>query len=337
MSDHIPPTNLSGQPRTVRGAMARMRALPGFTAAAVAFALVVFMGTGAAVAVAKWQQSATATIAVTVGAVPATPTPSPPAPPAPTATATAIPPATARGLVVSPPVPVLATRPANIPVNDVSCAPVPGPSQPTDAKTSDIRFSWPASANATAYRVTLQADEGSYLSSQVVTGAAAVFTLGRPTAPYGNYGLRIQPMNGSVAGDAVYRTYIYGAWGSTNCTFHAAAPSPLGGITAVDFQGPTVDQLTSGRNPTAAMTFTWTKSTGATSYVVTLKSKSSSYGAEVTVNGLSATLTFPWTTSNDQAAYFADYDLRIQPMQGTLAGDAVSRWFQYHRWDHGIY
>ncbi len=326
MSDHIPRTDGPGQPPAERSVVARVRSLPGFTAAAVAFALVVFLGAGAAVAVANWQQGATATIAVTVGAIaPATPTPTP-TPPAPTG-----------GLVLSPPVPVLATRPTPIPVNDVSCAPVPGPSQPTDAKTTDIRFSWPASANATAYSVTLQADAGSYISSQMVTGAAAVFTLGRPAAPYGNYGLRIQPMNGSVAGDAVYRTYIYGAWGSTNCTYHAAAPSPLGSITAVDFQGPTDQQLNSGRNLTAAMTFTWSKSTGATSYVVTLTSKSSSYGAEVAVNGPSATLTFPWTTSNDRAPYFADYDLRIQPMQGTLAGDPVYRVFQYYKWGQRIY
>lgn len=69
MSEHTPRTGLSGQLPAATGAMARMRALPGFTAAAVAFVLVAFMGAGAAVAVAKWQQSATATIAVTVGAL----------------------------------------------------------------------------------------------------------------------------------------------------------------------------------------------------------------------------------------------------------------------------
>ncbi|MBG0738345.1 hypothetical protein IV500_02725 [Paeniglutamicibacter antarcticus] len=341
MSAHIPPTNLSGRPRTARGAMAKVRALPGFTAAAVAFALVVFMGTGAAVAVAKWQQSATATIAVTVGAVAAAPTPTPTATPTSTATPiptatptpppTTIPPSTAGGRVVIDP--VLATRPVTIVPDTVSCASVRPQSELTGAKTADIRFSWPASANATTYRVSVALDETgySYAKTTNVSSNQAIFTLDRTPASFGKYSVRIQPMNGSTAGDATYRTYQYAPEQSGNCYYlDPVGRSPLPALTIGPYS---VAQGTTE----SAVTFTWTKATGATSYIVTLTSKSSTYGTEVVVEALSATLTFPWTNSDDKAAYFRDYTLRIQPMQGTLAGDPLYRTFQYHRWGQGMY
>ncbi len=340
MSEHIPGTDGPGQPPAAPGAMARMRALPGFTAAAVAFALVVFMGAGAAVAVAKWQQSATATIAVTVGAVPPgsapAPTPAPTAtrtpaptsnPPAPTSN----PPAPAGGRVVI--APVLATRPATIVPDTVSCASVRPQAELAVATVADIRFSWPASANTTAYRVSVAFDEAgySYAKTQNVSISQAIFTLERTQPSYGKYSVRIQPMNGAAAGDATYRTYQYAPEQSANCYYldpsgRSPLPSPTIGAYAVA-QG----------TAESAVTFNWTKSTGATSYVVTLRSKTSTYGTEVTVDALSATLTFPWTESDDKAAYFADYTLRIQPMQGTLAGDPVYRTFQYYKWGQGMY
>ncbi|WP_434618340.1 hypothetical protein [Arthrobacter sp. A5] len=296
-----------------------MRALPGFTAAAVAFALVVFMGAGAAIAVAMWQQSATATIAVTVAAVPTTPTPTP------------TPAAPASGRVVI--APALATRPATIVPDTVSCASVRPQAELAGATAADIRFSWPASANATVYRVSVTYIGAgySYATTQNVSSSQAVFTLDRTLASYGRYSVRIQPMNGTTAGDASYRTYQYAPGQSDNCYYlDPAGRSPL--------PTPTIGPYSVAQGTTeSAVTFTWTKSTGATSYVLTLTSKSWTYGTEVTVDGLSATLTFPWTDSDAKAAYFADYTLRIQPMQGTLAGDPVYRTFQYYRWGQGMY
>ncbi|MDQ0279314.1 hypothetical protein QO003_003617 [Arthrobacter silviterrae] len=282
-------------------------------AAVVLFLVTVLVGGGTAAAAAKWQQQATATMAVTAGSW---------GPPVQYAT------------VVS--APVMAVRPGAVNPALVTCASVQPQSSLKTKTSADIRFSWLGVPNATAYTVTLTftGTGYSYNTTTSVTGASAVFTLDRTAASYGSYVLRILPVNGATPGDAAYRSYLYSASDSTNCSYaDPAGQSPLGPFTVSS-------QSVVRSATTSALPLSWTAAPGATSYVVSLKSRTSSYGVEFTATGLAATLVFPQAATDAAgnpvnpldllAPYYADYTLRIQPMNGTQAGDPVYKVVRYY-------
>ncbi|ALE05171.1 hypothetical protein AL755_06230 [Arthrobacter sp. ERGS1:01] len=296
-----------------------LRRVPGLKTALVAFVLVVILGSGSA-AVANWQQSATATIAITAGAAP-------------------IAPAGNGTIVVSP---VLAVRPSLLDSTSVRCASVLPQAQLDNAASADIKFTWPAATTTSAYVTTLtfEGNGYSYQRTQTVSAPSAVFTLQRTQASFGIYILRVQPMNGGTGGDPVYRTFKYAQNDSTNCYYaNPAGRSPLG-TPAITAQ-PVVRGTT-----TSTLPLSWTAAPGATSYVITVKSTTSSYGTEFTQGGLSATLTFPQAAADqfgnpaakdgDKAPYYSDYLLRLQPMNGTTAGDPVYKTIRYYFWNSSV-
>lgn len=297
-----------------------LRKLPGFRTALVAFVLVVVLGSGSA-AVANWQQSATATIAITAGA------------------ATTAPPAQTGTIVATP---VLAVRPSFLDSSQLRCASVLPQAQLANAASADIKFSWPAGTATTSYVATLgfEGSGYSYQRTQTVTDPSAVFTLQRTGASYGIYVLRVQPMNGGIGGDPVYRTFQYASGDSTNCYYaNPAGRSPLG--------TPVISAQSVVRGKTnSTLALGWTAAPGATSYVVTVKSTTSSYGTEFTLSDLGATLTFPQAASDQSgnpvnkadtnAPYYSDYLLRLQPMNGTTAGDPVYKTIRYYYWSSSV-
>ncbi|NVM99932.1 hypothetical protein [Arthrobacter sp. SDTb3-6] len=303
----------SRQPRPeaghAAGAWSRLRALPGFKASVVAFLVTVFIGGGTFAAVANWQQSSTATIAITAGA-PAITAPPP-----------------VGGVVASP---TLAVRPGAF-VGGFSC---------TSAKQQGsvaFTFTWPAVTNATSYATTLSltGPPATPVATESVTGTTAVFTFREAAVSNGtSYLLRIEPFDGATAGDPVYKSFTFSSNTSGQCdqVTPAAAP-PLGTVS------PTAQPVVRGAT-TSTMAINWTASTGATSYVVTVKSTTSGYGTEFTTGNLSATLTFPQAATDASgnlvnpadatAPYYCDYSFRIQPMNGTTAGDPVYRTIKYY-------
>ena len=309
-----------------------LRNLPGFTTAAVAFVVVVLMG-GGGIAVAKWNQSATATINITAGAAP-TPT-LPPAPtPVPTSSPTPAPaptlPQTGTGNIVA--APVMDIRPSGMNADQITCASIKDAAQATKDATAGFVFSWAPAINSTSYvtSLTFSGKGYSYQQKQSVTGNQALYTLNNSPAAFGLYILRIQPMNGVVAGDPIYRTFQHSAQLSANCYDARPDGKSLLGTLAVS------------ASPIAAkpndniLQLTWGGAFAATSYIVTVKSASSSYGTEFTTTSLAATLTFPprirdqWGNVTNAGPYFSDYSLRIQPMNGTQAGDPVYKVIRYH-------
>ncbi|WP_113717162.1 hypothetical protein [Arthrobacter dokdonensis] len=298
MRDQTPPD---------RAAAGRLRPLPGFRAAVVVFLATVLVGGGTIAAVANWQQSATATIAITAGG-------------------RATPPPAANVVTANP---VLDPRPAVLDPEQVTCQ--PDPAKVTE-NAAGIKFTWPAAARATSYVVSLAYDDKgySYPGAATVTAPTATFTLQRTAAAYGHYVLRVLPMNGAVAGDPIYRTYNYFAATSSNC--YDARPdgrSPLA-VPVVSAQA-----LVKGAT-TAALPLSWTGAAG-TSYVVTLVAAAPGYGMETTVGGGGITVTFPRPANGQGAPYYANYSLRIQPVNGTTVGDAVYKTVQYYDWGSGLY
>ncbi|MHA7304944.1 hypothetical protein ACX80E_06830 [Arthrobacter sp. TMN-49] len=296
----------------VRRAARRLRQLPGFTMAAVAFLVVVLLG-GGGVAIAKWNQSATATIAITAGAAPA---------PSPT-------PGSQGNIVLSP---VIAPRPATMDPDKVTCR--------ADGNSGKYTVNWPANASSgISYVVSLSTSEKNYGSpqSKTVTVNTASFVLDNTQKAYGLYILRILPMKGGVAGDPVYRTVKHQKW-SQQCAY--ASPegrSPLGSftLTAAPVPWPPAAQDN-------VLRINWTAAATATSYVVSVESKSTGsggttkkYGAEFTTVARNATLTFPprvldrWGSPAWAADSYGQYTLRIVPMNGSQAGDAEYWVVQY--------
>lgn len=307
MRSQPPPDRGPEANRPAWGWARRLRALPGFKAAVVAFLVTVILGGGTIAAVANWQQSSTATIAITAGA--AMPTPPP-----------------LYGNVVTPA--VFVTRPATL--VDVTCT------SPKDPPNIDFTVTWPAAENASAYAVTLfHAGSSDSIASHSVTTNTAIFTFGEPGPADGDYVLRIQPFAGANAGDAVYRNVTFAQKKFSPCPTAGttSGPSPLGAVS------PTAQPVVRGA-ATSTMAIKWTPSAGAASYVVTVKSSTSGYGTEFTTSDLTATLTFPQAArdaagnlinpADASAPYYGDYTFRIQPMNGTTAGDPVYMTIKYY-------
>lgn len=266
-----------------------IRDLPGFTAAAVAFVMVVLLG-GGGVAVAKWSQTAQVGYTITAGAAKTTGT---------------------QNIVRNP---IVAMRPNGIITNFFTCNLV----NSADSKIITPRFIWRnnGSTGTSHYIVTLRSVAGTIVSqTQVIPhsgsqNSEAVFSVG-VAAAQGDYILRIQPMNGDVAGDASYRTVkLRGQLSPTCGSATAQGPSPLGPFT--------VSTTTNSR----VLGLSWSGSS-ATSYKVTIRANNSTYGVEFTTSSLRADVAFP------DAAPWDSYTLRIQPMDGNVAGDPVYKTIQY--------
>lgn len=323
------------QPRQEPGnsatrALGKLRKLPGFTAAAVAFLLIVLLGGGGA-AMAKWNQSATATIAITAGAAPApSPTPAPSPSPTPSPTPTPTTPPSSQGNIVANP--VIAARPALMDPTKVVC----------DATGNSGKYTanWPADASGNiSYVVSVSISDKNYGSpqSQNVSANKASFNLGNTDAAYGFYILRIQPMNGAVAGDPIYRT-IQHEKQTQQCGY--ASPndrSPLGSFS--------VNAVTASSEKTNnVLNVSWTALAKGTDYKVSIVSvdTASSFGAEFTTRSTGATLTFPAYkldgsgNPTNGGAYNGEYLMRVIPMNGTLAGDPVYKKVFYKAYDFRV-
>ena len=292
-----------------------LRRLPGFTTAAVVFVVIVLLGAGG-VAIANWNQSATATIDITAGAAPV---PSPTPTPTPTPT---VPPAGPGNIVVNP---VIAARPATLDAETLTCS--------SPGNSGKFTFNWGGDpASGVSYVVSLKSQSSAtvFLQTQTVSQKTVMFTLDNKPASFGEYILRVQPMNGSVAGDPIYRTFRYAGMNDWGCYYASpAGQSPLGTlvVTAAPIAPAPSDNI---------LNLTWTGTPNASRYVVSVKSKTSSYGAEFTTTSPLATLTFPprvrdqWGNPTNSGPYFSDYTIRIQPMTATTAGDPVYKVIRYY-------
>ena len=296
-------------PQVKRGGRG-LRDMPGFGIAAVAFVLTVLLG-GGGVAVAKWNQSATATINITAGSA-ASPTPTHTTSPKPTPAPTATPAPTPTPTPSTPPAPqthlaniatnqVLAQRPELVKGDKIACS--------TNGNSGWLIVDWSEDkGTAASYIVSLQkVTSGPVLVSQSVTSKN--FTYKFDSNDPGDYLLRIQGMSGNVAGDAVYKTVKY-SYKDVTCEHTSdLRQSPLGAFAAT--ATPNGNVLNLGWEAPPA---------GATEYVVSVQHKDKDWGAEFTTTLRASALTFPPNNSKADG----DYVLRIWPMKGTQAGDAVT-------------
>ena len=269
-----------------------LRNLPGFTTAAVAFVVVLLLG-GGGIAIAKWNQSATATINITAGAAPTsaptpvptpTPTQAPSASPSPTPAPTVAPTTPAPvperpGNIVANP--VIAKRPAMMDLKELRCK-NKGSGKGGAAR---FRFEWDDDGDHTThFVVTLQASApgNPYNQTQIVKDDETVFELEKKHAADGEYILRVQPMNGDVAGDPVYLTFLHSAQLSANCyDYRRTGPSQLGAFTV---NAATNDNV---------LNLTWT-AVNATGYVVSMEQLGEGgYVTEFTVTTIGSALIFP--------------------------------------------
>lgn len=329
------PSHTSGSATPRRG----LRSLPGFKTAAVAFIVTVLLGSGG-IAIANWNQSATATIDITAGAAPTpsatvvpsptptvvpTPTPSPTVVPSPTPT---VPAAGTANIVANP---VIRARPAMVDAATITCS--------SAGNSGNFTIGWGGSqASGISYVVSLKSLTSSMLfqQSQTVSQKTVSFSLDNKSANYGNYLLRIQPLNTStgVAGDPSYRTLRYFGKDNFGCDYGATDGQPPLGALVV-----TTEPMEARPNDNL-LKVSWTPGT-ATSYVVTivLATPDPKYGAEFTTSTLGTTLIFPsrpWNqagTGVGDAAFFGQYSLRILPIKGTQAGDPVYKTVQYGPYD----
>lgn len=271
----------------------------------MAFVLTVVLGAGSTIAYAYWSQSTPVAISGTTRSeVPAGTSP-----------------VTAN--------PVLAPRPGT--PAGATCAAVLSELEMRPNNFADIKFSWAAGAAATSYVVTVRSAAANYDQTQTVNAAQANFRFGRlpsdqngkpvgSASPfYTKYTVRVMPMNGTVAGDPLYFTYAYEHYSSTNCYYSdSAGAAPLGDIKLTCALPPfdsTADY--------AQARFTWSGSSGAKNYLVTMTAQNGSgYGGEqvVTAGTAAFSVLMPKPVPGG-APYLGPYTLRVQPLNGTLAGD----------------
>ncbi|POH74920.1 hypothetical protein [Arthrobacter glacialis] len=311
-------------------ALGRLRKLPGFTTAAVAFVLIVLLGGGGA-AVAKWNQSATVSMGITAGAAPApSPTPTPSPSPTPTPTPSATPPPNNQGNIVANP--VIAARPGLMDPTKVECD--------ANGNSGKYAVSWPADASGNiSYVASVSVSDKNYGApqSQNVSVNKATFNLSNTDAAYGLYILRIQPMNGTVAGDPIYRT-IQHEKRTQQCGY--ASPndrSPLGSFSVNAVPASSV-------KTNNVLNVSWTALATGTDYKVSIVSvdTASSFGAEFTTRSTGATLTFPAYkldgsgNPTNGGAYNGEYLLRVIPMNGTQAGDPVYKKVFYKAYEFRV-
>ncbi|MGN5734248.1 hypothetical protein [Arthrobacter psychrochitiniphilus] len=338
--------HVSGQENTPGEKSRRVSKLPGMRVAGVAFVLTLGLGAGG-IAVANWNQSAMTTIDITAGAAPApSPTPSASPTPSPTRTAAPTPSPTPTAVPTQPPAvdagtgtivvnPAIRTLPAMVDAGTMSCE--------SSGSSGRVDVSWEGKrASNISYMVTLksQTSQTVFLQTQTVTAKNASFSLGNTNSSYGNYLLRIQPVNTATGavGDPSYRTMRYFGKNNFGCDYGAANVQPPLGALVLRSEPP------ASRPNDNVLKLSWTPSE-ATSYVVTLVLSGSTpkYGTEFTTSNLGTTLVFPPRsynqagTSVSNAAFFGQYSLRILPMDGSQAGDPVYKTVQYGQYDFSVW
>ena len=299
----------------------RLRAQPGFTTAVVAFCLTIALGIGAPAAYALW--SASASINLQVRTAPAVPT---------------LPPGTS---AISAQ-PAYSDRPGT--VSWLSCAALLTKEQMIPNNYADIRFSWPAASGATSYVISIRNNTGTfaYDQTQTVSAPEAVFrfkrqlseTNGDPkpgtTAFYSKYAVRVLPIKNGVPGDPLYQAYEYQHHNSSVCNDgKAGSASPTGSITPLICTP--VDWNSS--RAYAEVAVSWPKAANATNYVVTVRSQNGTAGAETTVSGTTATFRVD-PKPGAGSPFLGKYTVRVQPMNGTAAGDPVYRTYQLGQNSH---
>lgn len=306
-----------------------LRSLPGFTVAAVAFVVTVLLGTGG-IAIANWNQSATATIDITAGAA-SSPGPTEIPTPVPTVVPTVTPTAPSAGpgnIVASP---VLKTLPMKVDPASMSCL--------NAGNSGNFTIGWTGNqASGVSYVVSIKSLTASaaFAETKTVSQDTVGFSLDNKSAAYGNYLLRIQPVNTitGVAGDPSYRTLRYFGKDNSGCDYGATDNQPPLGALLVS------TAPAAARPNDNVLKVSWSAGT-ATSYVVSivLSTADPKYGAEFTTSTLGTELIFPprmWNqagTTVGDAAFFGQYSLRILPMNGSQAGDPVYRTVQYGPYD----
>lgn len=311
----------SGRPKSAPTTIRRtgLRALPGFKTAAVAFVLTVLLSSGG-VAIAKWNQSATATIDITAGAaaptVTPTPTPTPSTTPAPSPTPSPTPTGPAPNIVAGP---GIVARPASLNSTLVDCN--------NNGSSGKFDIIWPASSGASGYVVSVNASNGTRVVAPInVPGTLLAVTI----ADDGEYILRIQPMNNSIAGDSVYRTLKFYKQGVKGCSSASPADrSPLGTFA--------FSSAVAAAPNTNVLNLTWNKAASASRYLVSIKDPTTGYGAEFSSTAVPTAanpvpLIFP-TAAHQSAPPYGNYTLRIIPMKdstgGAEAGDPVYQTVSY--------
>lgn len=298
-----------------------LRTWPGFTTAAVAFVVTVLLGSGG-IAIANWNQSATATIDITAGAAPA---PTPTVVPTPTPT---VPAAGTANIVANPAIKPL---PAKVDAATITCS--------SPGNSGNFTIAWGGSQSSSiSYVASLKSLTATtdFQKTQTVSQKTVGFSLDNKSTAYGNYLLRIQPVNTStgVAGDPSYRTLRHFGKDNSGCDYGATDGQPPLGALAV-----TTEPMPA-RPHDNLLKVSWAQG-AATSYVVTivLATADPKYGAEFSTSTLGTTLIFPprpWNqagTNVGDAAFFGQYSLRILPMNGTQAGDPIYKTVQYGPYD----
>ncbi|MER1995463.1 MAG: hypothetical protein ABTA24_03060 [Arthrobacter sp.] len=241
--------------------------------------------------------------------------------------------------------PAYADRPGA--VSGLTCAPLLSHEQMMNNKFADVRFSWPAATGATSYVISIRNNTGtySYDRSQTVTAPESVFRFERQlskdngdqqagaTPFYSRYAVRVLPMKNGVPGDPLYRTYQYEHRNGSNChEGDSGTASPTGSI--VPLTCTPLDWNSASTHSEQALS--WPRATGATSYSVMIKSNTGSAGAESTVTGTTAA--FRVTPKAEAGSpLLGDYTVRVQPMNGTAAGDPVYRTYRLGQNYHGCW
>ena len=325
---HKPPTSPHPEKPQINqksGWFARFRAQPGFKTAVVAFFLAVALGIGAPAAYALWSSSASLNLQVRTAA--------PPGP--------ALPPGTS--LISAQP--AYADRPG--PATGLTCGWLQSKMQMINNSHTDTRFSWSPAAGATSYVVSVRNNTGTfaYDQSQTVSTPEAVFRFKRQlsesngdpkpgaTPFYSDYALRILPMKNGVPGDPYYRTYQNNHHNGTICHGgDAGSASPTGSIAAL-----TCSALPWGTSTAySELVLSWPRAANATSYSVSIISITGNAGAESTVTGTTAAFRIA-PKPGAGSPFIGDYTVRVQPMNGTVAGDPVTRTYRVGDNYHGCW
>lgn len=293
-------------PGTQRRIFGRLRAQPGYRTAILAFVLTVILGVGSTVAYAYWNQSTTITVTgSTRSDLPANTT-----------------------LVGAQP--VFQSRPGK-PAYD-SCKPTFG------STYTDMTFVWKAAERAKSYLVTVKSTNSGYpfadmntkTDTQTVSAASASFRFPRlDSQPDTRYVVRVMPMSGATPGDPLYFTFLYGkdtntCWGSADFADFGKLPGgspfpPLGSageVQCAPFVG-------TGAGGYSDIGLSWATAGKATSYSVRILNPAG-YGAETSVSTTSTTFRVPRVAPESNGElYFGQYIVRVQPMNGVVAGDPV--------------
>ena len=282
------------------GLLRRFRAVPGSRIAMVAFFLTIALAAGGSAAYALWSQRGDAAVTAVAGA----PKPGP----------------TAAG---GGPIDVT----ANIQtawagkLSGITCARV----QVQEPGSTGIRFSWPNLSTATSYVVSVKSTSAGYTYTQPAQTvgsphATFVFPDKRDTesAPYYvNYVIRVMPMKGTTAGDPLYLTFQHRRYETNNCYEPRGVETNVV-MSPLQFTSLTCRLVGLSNSTTADLPLSWTAVPGAASYRVSIRPAagySRTYGADIVTASTSATFRFPVEQTTGK------YVVRVQPMNGTVAGD----------------